>query len=70
MEILAPQEFDAVKKFANGLTETFTNKMLSSKEPFEKIVLDYVVKVIDIRLNLERIKVEMYLNEMAGAYGK
>lgn len=61
---LTPQEYQAVQNYANGLIETFTNYKKHNPDRLSDIVIDYVIKIIDIHLQLKELNVERYLTNL------
>ena len=61
MQELTNDEFVALEKFAKGLKECFENKKRSFPEPIAQEILDYVIKVIDIHLDLKKLEFDNYV---------
>ena len=70
MKELSPQEYEAMKEFANGLKECFIHYKKLHPDTFSDIVLNYVMNIINIHLDLANLEVGMYLNNMAKEYEK
>ena len=67
---LTPEQYQAIEKFAKGLKEVFANYKTHHHDAFSDIVLDYVLKIIDIHLQLAELDEERYMNEMEKAVNK
>jgi hypothetical protein len=65
---LSNETFCEIEKFAKELQECFKNYRKNHSDRFSDIVLDYVNKIINIHLDLTRLKFERGCNEMARAY--
>ncbi len=66
---LTPQEFTAIKEFADGLRGCFESKK-KTKEEFTEIFMNYAIQVIDIHLSLSEIKVDRFLHNLEMAVRK
>lgn len=60
-------EFIAVKKFANGLTEAIQNKIDLSNIEEETIVLGNMLSLISLHLNISEIEFNAEIEKMAKA---
>ena len=67
---LTPEQYQAIEKFSKGLKEVFTNYKAHHHDKFSDIVLDYVMKIIDIHLQLAELDVARYLDDMEKAMSK
>ena len=60
----------AIEEFAKGLQECFTNKKNApADDKLMSIAMDYVLKVIDIHLQLAQLKFNRYAFNMEVASG-
>jgi len=64
------EAFCEIEKFARELQICFRNYRKNHPDNFSDIVLDYVNKIIDIHVDLARLKFEQGCEEMARAYGE
>lgn len=58
---LSPEEYQAVKNFAGGLKEVFVSYKNNHPDALTDILLNFVIKTIDIHLQLKELEVERYL---------
>ena len=64
MDTLTPEEYSAITNFANGLKECFLNRMKNLNEPFADIILGYVLKIIDLHLQMKELELRKYAYEL------
>jgi hypothetical protein len=60
MNELTPEQFEAIKNFAEGLKTCFENRKKDFHYPLFEITIDYVLKVMDIHLELKELEVQRY----------
>ena len=71
MEELDNNQILAIEEFAKGLQECFVNKKNAPADnKLMSIAMDYVLKVIDIHLELARLKLARYAYKMEEAMNK
>lgn len=69
-EELSPDQLKAVEDFAEGLKDSFRSYRKNHPDNLSDIILDYVFQVIDIHLDLERLKFDRFVERQARYYGK
>jgi hypothetical protein len=67
-EELSPEQYIAIKEFANGLKQCFEAKKKSKEIP--SINMDYVIGVINLHVGLKAVDMEYTLAEMEKAQKK
>ena len=67
---LSHDQITAIKDFARGLQESFASYRKNHSDKLSDIVLEYVNKIIEIHLDLARIKFDRGVLTMAKAYGE
>ena len=67
---LSHDQITAIEDFARGLSESFASYRKNHSDKLSDIVLEYVNKIIEIHLDLARIKFDRGVLAMAKAYGE
>lgn len=63
-------EFNAIKKFAKGLTEAIQHKIHNSNIEEEEIVLHNMLSLISLHLNIAEIEFNAFSIQMAKDMGE
>ena len=70
MKNLSPEQYQAVKEFAQGLKECFIHYKNNHHDKFSDIVLEYAINIINIHLDLAELGVEKYLMDVKNSLDK
>jgi len=64
VEEITPEQYAAIEKFAEGLKECFENSKRNGDNPFAKTTLIYVISIINLHLQLEELRLDLYGNNL------
>ena len=64
MNTLTPEEYSAIKKFAEGLKGCFLKRKKTIHDSMAEITLDYVLQIIDLHLQMKELELKKYAYEL------